>query len=137
MVSNFSESLHYEVKEWIDVTCWEAGGVDTTIFNNGIDGGANPPPRWTMLSAERAVGGVLSQLGRARSTNGNYWFNITGWSMYLIPLKTFGTQIAKKGREKYLRYAPAPQVNASTKASAKSNQVSNSAELLNPADKSE
>ena len=60
MVSNFTESLHFEVKEWIDVTCWVPGGVDTTIFNNGIDGGANPPPKWTMLSAEKAVGGVLS-----------------------------------------------------------------------------
>ena len=60
MVSNFAESLHFEVKEWIDVTNWEPGGVSTTIFNNGIDGGQNPPPKWTMLSAQRAVSGVLS-----------------------------------------------------------------------------
>ena len=46
MVSNFTEALHYEVKDMIDVTLWEPGGIKTKIFTQGLDKGANPPPEW-------------------------------------------------------------------------------------------
>ena len=36
MISNFGEALHYEVKEWIDVTIWEPGTTKTKIFNRSI-----------------------------------------------------------------------------------------------------
>ena len=60
MVSNFAESLHYEVKEMIDVTLWEPGVVKTKIFEESLDKGANPPPKCQTLTCENAVAGVLS-----------------------------------------------------------------------------
>ena len=74
LISNFATSLHYEVKEWIDVTLWEPGPTKTKIFEEGVCEGTEPPPDSQMLTCEKAVSGVLRQLGRAR-TNGNYWFH--------------------------------------------------------------
>ena len=53
MVSNFSEALHFEVRDKIDVTCWEAGPCYTNLGN-----GEHPPAAITM-TAKKAVSDVL------------------------------------------------------------------------------
>lgn len=35
LVTNFTESLHYEVNDWIDVTCWDCGPCYTNLGENG------------------------------------------------------------------------------------------------------
>jgi len=69
-VSNFMESLHFEVRHFLDVTCWEPGPCSTNLFADGTE-----PPSFVKLTAEKAVRGLLCQLGRARVTNGNFWFH--------------------------------------------------------------
>lgn len=54
MVSNFAESLYYEVKEKIDVTLWEPGPCFTNL------GQGEQPPKAITLTAEKAVRDALA-----------------------------------------------------------------------------
>ena len=56
-----------------------------------------------MLTCEKAVAGVLSQLGRTKSTHGNYFFHLLAGTMK-GSASLMGAGIAEKGREKFLKY---------------------------------
>lgn len=98
LVSNFMESLHFEIAHFCDVTCWEPGPCQTNLFENGTQ-----PPKGVTITAQKAVAAVLAQLGRARVTNGNYWFYFM--SATLPPLWMIGTKTAKQSREEFARRA--------------------------------
>ena len=58
MVSTWFQTLFYEVGDRMDVTVWTPAAVDTRMAQGEV-------PSFLMLSAEKAVSGALSQLGRA------------------------------------------------------------------------
>ena len=91
MVSNFTEALSFEVREKIDVTCWEPGPCDTNIFPNGESPAIKLTPR-------KAVSDVLCQLGKTRLTMGSYIFYLFG-SMF-PPLGWIGNKAADSVRRK-------------------------------------
>jgi len=93
LVSNFTEALHFEVRDQVDVTCWEAGPCFTNL------GQGKHPPKAISLTAEKAVRGVLTQLGRSRITDGNYWFHCLGGTLPNISL--IGNKVADKARKNF------------------------------------
>ena len=46
LVSNFMESLHFEIAHFCDVTCWEPGPCQTNLFENGTQ-----PPKGVTITA--------------------------------------------------------------------------------------
>lgn len=91
MVSRFIEALSFEVRDKIDVTCWEPGPCDTNIFPDGESPTFKLTPR-------KAVSDVLCQLGKTRLTQGSYIFYIFG-SMF-PPLGLIGNKAADSVRTK-------------------------------------
>jgi short-subunit dehydrogenase len=74
-VSNFFESVHYEVVDKVDVMVWAPGGVATKIFEDtlGKEKAAElAKVDLTMVSTERAVTAMLKDLGKTRYTNGAF-----------------------------------------------------------------
>ena len=69
LVSAFSNCVHFEAKDKIDVTCWEAGPSPTNLGNQR-ENGKEKPPAFIMSSCEDAVRGALAHLGRYRVTEG-------------------------------------------------------------------
>ena len=66
-VSNFGESLYFELAKNVDVTVWEPGYVHSNIH-------LEEPPSLLTLSAENAVSDVLKDLGKKRTTKGSLTF---------------------------------------------------------------
>lgn len=54
MVSSFSEALSFEVRDKIDVTCWEPGTTSTNLFSE-----TEPPPAGLLQSSDKAVRNAL------------------------------------------------------------------------------
>ena len=65
MVTNFGQSIHYELKANVDVTVWEVGTVDTGIHLKGEKGAPTP---------KAVVADVLTQIGKEKLTTGSLRF---------------------------------------------------------------
>lgn len=91
MVSNFTQALHFEVRNKIDVTCWEPGPCTTNLFADQVEG----PPEIICLTPQKAVRDVLCQLGKARVTNGSFWFRFTEFPQ---PFGIIGNKVADNFR---------------------------------------
>ena len=70
MVSNFGESVHYELKQNVDVTVWEPGVVYSNFH-------LSKPPGIMTKTAKSAVSDVLTLLGKERKTRGSLFFSFT------------------------------------------------------------
>jgi len=101
MVSNFAQALHYEVKHHIDVTAWEPGPCSTSLF----DASGTPPPTTIAMTPQKAVRGILCQIGRARISVGNYYFYIVVSAMGMGKglLSCFGGKVANEGRKDFFQ----------------------------------
>ena len=65
-VSNFGESLYFELKKNVDVTVWEPGYVESNIH-------LDTPPSAMTLTAKKAVRDAFNKFG-ARKTYGSLTF---------------------------------------------------------------
>ena len=70
MVSNFGESVHYELKENVDVTVWEPGIIYSNLH-------LSDPPGFLTKTTESAVTDILTLLGKERKTMGSLFFSLT------------------------------------------------------------
>lgn len=95
LVSNFASAVHFEAKEKIDVTCWEAGPSPTNLGNQRSR--KEKPPKAIMSSCEDAVRGALAHTGRYRVTEGTMKHG-----MLFFPSGDFmGKKMAQKARDKF------------------------------------
>jgi len=94
MVSNFAQALHFEVRHKIDFTVWEPG----PCYSNIMQG--ETPPKAITLTAEKAVDGIMRQMGRARITVGNYFFYLLNNAF--PPIGLIGNMAADASRKKFL-----------------------------------
>merc|ERR1712038_1728395 len=62
-ISNWGQSMHYELESNIDVTVWEPGYVRSNIHVEG-----DPPPAIFTLDTDKAVSDALACLGKTRKT---------------------------------------------------------------------
>lgn len=99
MVSNFGQALHFEVRHKIDFTVWEPGPCFTNL------GQGEHPPKAITLTSEKAVDGIMRQMGRARITVGNYFFYVLGAT--LPPIGLIGNKAADAARKKFIIRNPA------------------------------
>ena len=67
MISNYAESIHYELKANIDVTVWEPGMVHSNIH-------LKDPPGLLTIETKKAVRDILNCLGKDRKTRGSLFF---------------------------------------------------------------
>lgn len=91
-VTNFMQALHFEVRDRVDVTCWNCGPCSTNLGHEA--------PSSMCLTPEKAVRGVLTQLGRSRITDGNYFFHCLGGT--LPPVSIIGKKAADAARKKHI-----------------------------------
>ncbi len=94
LVSTFGEALSFEVREYMDVTVWDCGHVQTKL-------GGNYKGR-TTLTPEEAVSDALRHLGKSRRTKGSFK---TQWSNSLLKslfcLSCCGNKAADAFRRSY------------------------------------
>ena len=94
MVSSFGQALHYELRHKIDFTVWEPGPCYSNILKEG------DMPAAITLTAEKAVHGVMRQIGRERITFGSYFFHLLMLTM--PPIGLIGNAAADFGRKKFI-----------------------------------
>ena len=70
MISNYGESIHYELKANIDVTVWEPGMVHSNIH-------LKDPPVHMTIETKKAVTDILNCLGKDRKTRGSLFFTLS------------------------------------------------------------
>ena len=93
MISNFGESLNYELKQNVDVTVWEAGSIYSNIH-------LEEPPSAVTIETSKSVTDILACLGKDRKTRGSLFF-----SLYpLVPNWMTAPGIEKDLRGKYSKY---------------------------------
>jgi len=90
MVSNFGESVYYELRENVDVTVWEPGVIESNFH-------LARTPGFLTKTGESAVSDILTLLGKERKTYGSLLFSL----MPLPPTWFSGPREAKSMREKY------------------------------------
>ena len=81
MVSNFGESISYELKENVDVTVWEPGEIKTAIHLKDRGG-------ITQKTAQDSVKDILTLLGKERNTAGSLIWSLspTPPTWFIAPL---------------------------------------------------
>ena len=94
MCSAFTEALSFEVRDKMDVTCWDAGPAFTNLGNG------EQPPKAISLTASQAVEDILRQLGKTRKTNGSLKYDML--SITSPPLDLVGSKIGDGIRQKYI-----------------------------------
>ena len=94
-ISAFSEALHFEVKDKMDVTCWELGPAYSNIVEE-------TPPSCVTLTAKKAVSHVLTHLGRTRRTTGSLFYDFFCLLIMSLPLGLVGNKVADADRKKFL-----------------------------------
>ena len=77
-VSNFGESIHYELKQNADVLVWEPGYVHSNIHTKA-------PPGLLTMSTKKAVSDALDKLGKNRKTLGSLLFYFYTYLSFLTP----------------------------------------------------
>ena len=77
-VTNFGESVFYELKENVDITVWEPGYIYTKIL-------LEKPPSLMSLETSKAVSDALSKLGKERKTRGSLIFDMYPMSLEATP----------------------------------------------------
>ena len=92
MISNYAESVHYELKSNIDVTVWEPGYVYSNIH-------LKSPPNNMTLPADKAVHDVLCCLGKDRKTRGSLYFTLSP----SIPVEWIAISSAKQARDRFTK----------------------------------
>ena len=90
MVSNFGESIHYELKQNVDVTVWEPGYVHSNIH-------LETPPSAMTMETDKAVSDALACLGKDRRTRGSLIFSLTPFA----PTWMTAPGLLKEMRSKY------------------------------------
>ena len=93
MISNYGESVHYELKSNIDVTVWEPGMVYSNFH-------IKDPPGMMTIEAKKAVYDALNCLGKDRKTRGSLFFTLTP---SFIPPQWFAPGMEKSMRKKFNR----------------------------------
>ena len=90
MISNYGESIHYELKANIDVTVWEPGMVYSNIH-------LKKPPGLLTIETKKAVYDILNCLGKDRKTRGSLFFTLNPD----LPPHWMAPGFAKSMREKF------------------------------------
>ena len=86
MASNFGESVHYELKQNVDVTVWEPGMVYSNIH-------VKEPPSMLTKTTKSSVADILCLLGKERRTRGSLFFSLmpmppNSWTAPIIEKQT-------------------------------------------------
>ena len=100
-ISNFGESLNFELSKNVDVTVWEPGYVHSNIH-------LEKPPSLLTLSAEDAVADVLKDLGKKRTTKGSLvfeWLPVSKSEMFAKQLLGDITSKRDKLNEAMIKWA--------------------------------
>ena len=92
LISNFGESVHYELKKNVDVTVWEPGYVHSNIH-------VEAPPGFATLETPKAVSDILACLGKDRNTRGSLLFEFTP----IFSTEIFATAFEKKMRQDHAK----------------------------------
>ena len=92
LVSNYGESVHYELKSNIDVTVWEPGMVYSNFH-------IRDPPGAMTVETKKAVADALCCLGKDRKTRGSLFFTLTP----SLPAQWYAPGMAKKARDKFMK----------------------------------
>ena len=89
MVSNFGESIHYELKSNVDVTVWEPGMVHSHIH-------LEQPPGWLTLETSKAVSDALACLGKDRNTRASLLFKFSPLAPTWMQAPGFEKEVRQK-----------------------------------------
>ena len=95
LVSRFCQATAEEVRSnGIDVMSWEAGGITTKL---------NPRTNAMTLKCKPAVSQCFSKIGFESKTDGHWFFELVMLSAGVFSLRLFGSFIASKTRQMFLK----------------------------------